>query len=56
MAARAENLSLAFKGFQTRFTDALMEAPANTDKMAMTVPSVSKDETCGWLGQLRAQV
>ena len=31
MAACAENLSLAFKGFQTKFTDAFMEAPANSD-------------------------
>jgi phage major head subunit gpT-like protein len=28
-----------------------MEAMAYADKIAMTVPSVSKDESYGWLGQ-----
>ncbi len=51
MIVNAESISLAFKGFKTVFTDAFLETPINYDKIAMTVPSASRDETYGWLGQ-----
>ena len=51
MIVNAESISLAFKGFKTVFTDAFLQTPVNYDKIAMTVPSVSRDETYGWLGQ-----
>ena len=51
MIINGQVLDLAFKGFKTVFTDAYLETPANADKIAMTVPSVSRDETYGWLGQ-----
>lgn len=54
MIVNAESVSLAFKGFKTVFTDAYMSAPANADKIAMTVPSGSRDETYGWLGAFPA--
>jgi len=55
MIVNADSIALAFKGFQTVFTDALMETPTNADKIAMTVPSTSRDETYGWLGMFPAQ-
>lgn len=51
MIVNAESTALAFKGFKTVFTDAFLETPANADKIVMTVPSASRDETYGWLGQ-----
>ena len=51
MIITGQVLDLAFKGFKTVFTDAFLETPANADKIAMTVPSASRDETYGWLGQ-----
>jgi phage major head subunit gpT-like protein len=45
------NLELAFKGFKAVYTDAYTSAPSHYDKIAMTVPSASSDETYGWLGQ-----
>ncbi len=51
MIINGQVLDLAFKGFKTVFSDAYLETPANADKIAMTVPSVSRDETYGWLGQ-----
>ena len=51
MIVNASTVSLAFKGFKTVFTDAWLETPANADKIVMTVPSASRDETYGWLGQ-----
>ncbi len=51
MIVNSENLSLALKGFNAKFTDAYMEAPAESDKIVMKVPSASKDESYGWLGQ-----
>lgn len=54
MIVNSETISLAFKGFKTVFTDAFLETPANADKIVMTVPSASRDETYGWLGQFPA--
>ena len=51
MIVNACPVSLAFKGFKTVFTDAYLETPVNADKIVMTVPSASRDETYGGLGQ-----
>lgn len=50
MIINGDTLNLAFKGFKTVYTDAYMAADVNWDKIAMTVPSGSEDETYGWLG------
>ena len=51
MLVNAETIDLTFRGFKAVFTDAFMEAPANSDKTVMKVPSSGRDETNGWLGQ-----
>lgn len=51
MIVNSQALDLAFKGFKTVYTDAYSKAQTHHDKIAMTVPSVSRDETYGWLGQ-----
>ena len=51
MLINSETLNLAFKGFKTVYSDAFAAAPAYADKIAMTVPSISRDEAYGWLGQ-----
>lgn len=50
MIVNPQVLDLAFKGFKTVVTDAMMNAPAHAKDVAMTVPSASRDETYGWLG------
>ena len=50
MIVNQATLDLAFKGFQKVVTDAAISAPAFAEQIAMTVPSVSRDETYGWLG------
>lgn len=54
MLVNAQTLDLAFKGFKTVVSDAMMLAPAHAKDIAMTVPSVSRDETYGWLGSFPA--
>lgn len=54
MIVNAQVLDLAFKGFKTVVSDAMMQAPAHAKDIAMTVPSVSRDETYGWLGSFPA--
>lgn len=54
MLVNTAALDLAFKGFKTVVTTAMMQAPAQYEKIAMTVPSSSRDETYGWLGQFPA--
>ena len=51
MIINGQTLDLAFKGFKSIYTDAHLAAPSHADKIAMTVPSNSRDETYGWLGQ-----
>ncbi|WP_112312697.1 Mu-like prophage major head subunit gpT family protein [Pseudogemmobacter bohemicus] len=53
MLVNRESLDLAFKGFKTVYSDACLAAPSHFDKIAMTVPSSSRDETYGWLGHPR---
>ena len=54
MIINAQVLDLAFKGFKTVVSDAMMNAPAHASEIAMTVPSASRDETYGWLGSFPA--
>ena len=54
MLVNQQVLDLAFKGFKTVVTDAMMEAQVYADQVAMTVPSASRDETYGWLGSFPA--
>jgi phage major head subunit gpT-like protein len=54
MIISGQVLDLAFKGFQKVFTDAAINAPAYADQITMKVPSVSRDETYGWLGSFPA--
>ena len=54
MIVNGQTLDLAFKGFKTVVTDAMLQAPAFGKDIAMTVPSVSRDETYGWLGSFPA--
>jgi phage major head subunit gpT-like protein len=51
MIINGQTLDLVFKGFKSVYTDAYLEAPSQGDKIAMTVPSGSREETYGWLGQ-----
>ena len=50
MLINAQSLDLAYRGFKTVFTEAFDGAPKHKDRIAMTVPSASRDETYGWLG------
>lgn len=52
MIVNEANIDLAFRGFKTVYTDAHSKAPIYYDKIAMTVPSSSRDEAYGWLGQM----
>ena len=51
MLVNPENIALAFKGFKSIYTDAYSQAPQQMGKVAMTIPSGTRDETYGWLGQ-----
>lgn len=52
MIINRQTLDLAFKGFKTVYSDAALAAPSEFEKIAMTVPSASRDETYAWLGNL----
>lgn len=54
MIINGQTLDLAFRGFKTVYTDANLTAPSHYGDIAMTVPSSSRDETYGWLGQFPA--
>ena len=47
-------LDLAFRGFKSIYTQANLEAPSEFEKIAMTVPSGSRDKSYGWIGNLPA--
>lgn len=51
MLLNPQNIDLAFKGFKAIYTDAFTSAPIAHDRIAMMVPSSSREETYGWLGQ-----
>ncbi len=50
MIVNPQVLDLAFKGFKTVVSDAMLEAQVYADQIAMTVPSASRDETYDRLG------
>lgn len=50
MIINEQSLDLVFRGFKSKYTDAYMAAPSQIDKVAMRVPSESREETYGWLG------
>lgn len=52
MIINRQTLDLAFKGFKTVYSDANLAAPSEFEKIAMTVPSASRDETYAWIGNL----
>lgn len=52
MLINAAALDLVFKGFQATYTDAYMLAPSHATDVAMTVPSVGRDETYSWIGNM----
>jgi phage major head subunit gpT-like protein len=54
MIINSQTLDLAYRGFKTVVSDAMMQAPAFGKEIAMTVPSGSRDETYGWLGAFPA--
>ncbi|WP_323005434.1 Mu-like prophage major head subunit gpT family protein [Pseudorhodobacter sp.] len=51
MIINGQTLNLAFKGFQTIYNEAQLAAESHASKVAMMVPSSSRDESYGWLGQ-----
>lgn len=54
MLINRENLDIAFNGFKTLFNDAFQGAPSAYKEIASVVPSVSAEETYGWLGQIQS--
>ena len=51
MIINSATLDLAFRGFKTVYTGAFNAAETHYDKIAMSVPSSSRDESYGWIGQ-----
>lgn len=51
MIINAGNLQKLFTGFRTVFNEAFAAAASTYERVAMTVPSTTKQETYGWLGQ-----
>lgn len=51
MLINAGNLDLIYSGFKTVFNGAFQTAKTNYNTVAMTVPSSTRDETYGWLGE-----
>lgn len=51
MIVNAGNLASVFSGFKTVFNTAFEGAESHYERISMTVPSQSKEEIYGWLGQ-----
>jgi phage major head subunit gpT-like protein len=51
MIINSATLDLAFRGFKTVYSDAFAATETHYDKIAMTVPSSSREESYGWIGQ-----
>jgi len=51
MLINAANLGSLFQGFNTSFNKGMETAPTAYREIAMVVPSGSKEQTYGWLGQ-----
>lgn len=52
MLINAPNIALLFKGFNTAFNKGWEGAVTDYSKIAMTVPSHTRSQTYGWLGQV----
>lgn len=52
MLVNTAALDLAFKGFQSIYSEAELAAPSQYAKIAMDVPSSARSEDYGWIGQL----
>lgn len=52
MIIKADTVFLAFKGFQTKFSDAFAATEVDWPKVAMEVPSQASDETYGRFGSI----
>lgn len=52
MLVNAVNMSLVFSGFKAVFNQGFDNAESHLDKVAMTVPSSSREETYGWMGEM----
>ncbi len=52
MLTNTAALDLVYKGFKSVYTDAYMLAPSHAQHIAMTVPSVGRDETYSWIGAM----
>lgn len=50
MLINEEAIELTFKGFKSIVTEAQLAAEVNWPKIAMTVPSGTREETYGWVG------
>ena len=51
MIINQDSIALAFKGFQTKFTDAFVATEVDWPRIAMEVPSQASDESYGWFAQ-----
>lgn len=52
MIVNQQNLNALYTGYNTSFAKAYDETEVNYDKVAMTVPSESRDTTYAWMGQI----
>lgn len=52
MLINSMNLRGIFTSFNTLFNKAFTETPVQYDRVAMVVPSTSRETTYGWLGQI----
>jgi len=51
MLINSANLDLLYKGFSAKYRDSYEKAPVYGDKIALTVPSSTSQETYAWFGQ-----
>lgn len=52
MVLNQQNLNGLFTGYSALFNNAFHETPVNYTKIAMTIPSETRETTYGWLGQI----
>lgn len=52
MLINQANLTIVFNGFKAAFNKGFESAPSVYKRIAMTIPSTSREETYGWLGQV----
>ncbi|MGS4946974.1 Mu-like prophage major head subunit gpT family protein [Meridianimarinicoccus sp. RP-17] len=51
MIINPQNLDTAFRGWKTQFNEAFAAGETHGERIAMTVPSSTREEAYGWLGQ-----